>query len=128
PIHLYVPSIHRLTKAFANQKRKTVGRRTLQLHALPTSTPPEAGSVVFITSDTSPEQIQAILAACKGRPILTIGESNGMAQAGCMINFVKVGKKLRFEVNLDACREGGLKLSSELLKLARIVKPQEGGQ
>jgi len=38
-----------------------------------------------------------------------------------MIQFVLVQDHVRFEVNLNAVREGGLQLSAELLKVATKV-------
>jgi hypothetical protein len=47
---------------------------------------------------------------------------------GGMIQFVREGKKVRFEVNLTAAQRAGLTLSSELLKVATAVRrnPQPG--
>jgi len=38
-----------------------------------------------------------------------------------MVNFFSQDGKIRFEVNLEATRQGGLKISSKLLSLARIT-------
>lgn len=51
-----------------------------------------------------------------GRLIVTEGE--GMLQKGGMINFVLVGKKLRYEINREALEKAGLKVSSQLVGLA----------
>lgn len=53
---------------------------------------------------------------------LTIGDTEGYAQLGVMINFYLEKNKVRFEINIDAARRAGIKISSELLKLARIIK------
>jgi hypothetical protein len=44
---------------------------------------------------------------------------------GGIINFFMEQKRLRFEVNVDAARKAGLKLSSQILMSAEIIK---GGQ
>jgi hypothetical protein len=41
---------------------------------------------------------------------------------GCIVQFVLEGNKVRFEINLAAAQRLGLKLSSELLKLAVAVR------
>jgi hypothetical protein len=55
--------------------------------------------------------------------ILTVGETEGFAAEGGVINFKLDGGKVRFEINKDAADKKGLKISSKLLSLAEIVKP-----
>jgi hypothetical protein len=43
-----------------------------------------------------------------------------------MINFFMSGNKVSFEINVDAVDHSGLKMSSQLLKLAKIVKGRTG--
>jgi YfiR/HmsC-like len=44
------------------------------------------------------------------------------SERGGMIQFIPEGGRIRFEVNLEAADEAGLKLSSELLKVAVAVR------
>jgi hypothetical protein len=70
-----------------------------------------------------------ILAATLGKPILTVGDMPDFARGGGIINFYLEGNKVRFEINRAAAQGNGLKLSSQLLGLARIVGPStEGGR
>ena len=46
----------------------------------------------------------------------------GFADGGGIINFIEENNKVRFEINAEAARRTGLNISSELLKLARLVK------
>jgi hypothetical protein len=54
--------------------------------------------------------------------LLTVGESPGFAAANGAIVFVRRDGKLRFEINLGAAEQAGLKISGELQKLAAAVK------
>jgi len=63
----------------------------------------------------------AAIMARVNRNELTIGEVAGAARRGVMFNFVLPGDKLRFEVNLKSLSASGLKVSSQLLKLAIVV-------
>ena len=65
----------------------------------------------------------------KGLHVLTVGEVKNFAQVGGIINFVTVGNKIRMEINVDAARKAGLKISSMLLGVSRIVRDdsREGG-
>jgi hypothetical protein len=56
-----------------------------------------------------------------GRPVLTVGEDADFARTGGVIRVFVEDSRVRFEVNPDAARSAGLGLSSQLLKLARIV-------
>jgi hypothetical protein len=58
------------------------------------------------------------------RPVLTVSEAPGFAQRGGAINFYRDGGKVRFEINPDAAEKNGLKLSSELLTLGKIIHPE----
>jgi hypothetical protein len=58
--------------------------------------------------------------------VLTIGDTEGYAEQGVMVNFYLEDNMVRIEINIDAARRAGLNISSQLLKLARIVN-QHGG-
>ncbi len=64
----------------------------------------------------------------RNAPVLTVGDGEGFAASGGVIGLFAEGEKLRFEVNQDAAQRAGLKLSSQLLKLARLVKDASGGK
>ena len=64
------------------------------------------------------------LSAVAGQPVLTVGESQRFAQRGGMIRFrVTAEGRVAFDINLRRAEQSGLHLSSQLLKLARIVGP-----
>lgn len=54
--------------------------------------------------------------------VLTIGEEAGFGKMGTALNFVLDNDKLKFEANLKAINAAGLKVSSQLLKLAIIIQ------
>ncbi len=56
-----------------------------------------------------------------GKGTLTISEESGFARQGTALNFIIDNDKLKFEANLKALFDAGLKASSQLLKLAKIV-------
>lgn len=76
--------------------------------------------VLFIAASES-DNLSSILEGIGGSAVLTVGDSGGYAERGVMVNFYSEEKKVRFEINVDAVRRNGLKVSSHLLKLARIV-------
>ncbi len=79
--------------------------------------------VLFISSSAKAE-LPRILEKLKGRPVLTVSDTKGFAHSGVMINLFNLENKIRFEVNPVAVEQSGLKISSQLLKLATIVEPE----
>lgn len=63
-----------------------------------------------------------ILAVTRSKPILTVGNTQGYTEMGVLINFYSEEEKNKFEINFRAVRESGLFMSSNLLKLARLVE------
>ena len=63
-----------------------------------------------------------ILSAIDSKPILTISDITSFAQAGGVIDFYLQAGKVRFEINPDSAARRGLKISSQLLNLGRIVR------
>jgi hypothetical protein len=72
--------------------------------------------VVFVGDIVAADYLRALPAA------LTVGDSEGFAAAGGVIGLIVQDNRMQFEVNLEAARRANLKLSSQMLKLARIVK------
>ena len=85
---------------------------------------------VLFVGPSAKKELARILEALQGQSVLTVGEDGGFTQCGGIINFVKEDNRVRFEVNVSAAERAGLKISSRLLALARIVKssPQGGGK
>jgi hypothetical protein len=80
------------------------------------------GSNILFISSSEKDRIPAILAGLRGTPVLTVSEVDEFCQNGGIINFYLQDNKVKFEVNPDAAERGGLKFSSKMLNLARIVK------
>jgi hypothetical protein len=77
-------------------------------------------NILFVASSEE-NNLERILTALHGVPVLTIGEMNQFAERGGMINLITQGNRIRFEINVEAIERGGLKVSSDLLRLAKIV-------
>jgi hypothetical protein len=78
--------------------------------------------VLFI-GRTGPRQLAHIMAALKGRSILTVGDMEGFAQDGGIIRFVTENHRIRFRIDVDTAQAAHLIISSKLLRLAEIVTP-----
>lgn len=76
--------------------------------------------ILFIASSEN-ERLGSILTIAKGSNILTVGDTDGYAERGVIVNFYNEQRKIRFEINKDGAARSGLKISSKLFGLARIV-------
>jgi len=83
--------------------------------------------MIFI-SRSEKNRVDEVLAALDGKPVLTVGEIDGFAEQGGAINFYREGNKVRFEINPLVTRRNGLKVSSELLSLGKIVTSETKGK
>lgn len=99
---------------------KRVKDRTLMVLRAATLDELKTCQVIFI-SGSFRKDLPKILQKLRGRPILTVGDMPGFAEAGGMINLYMADNKVRFEINPVAAEQAKLKISSQLLKLARIV-------
>lgn len=79
-----------------------------------------AAHVLFVPA-REVKRLGEVTKATLGAGVLLVGESADFALDGGVINFTVEGDKLRFEINTDAVKRQKLKVSSDLLKLARIV-------
>ena len=83
--------------------------------------------VVFV-SKSEKGHIGEILPELGSRPVLTVGDIPGFARGGGDINFFLEGNKVRFEINPNAAQANGLKISSQLLSLGKIVSGGKEGK
>jgi hypothetical protein len=79
-----------------------------------------ACNMVFIPI-TEKDQTDNMLGRLRGSSTLTVGETAGFAARGGMINLTLEENRLRFEINQLAAERAGLKISSKLLSLAKLV-------
>lgn len=77
--------------------------------------------ILFIAGSEEP-RLAAVLERVKGTPTLTIGETRRFAKEGGAIGFVLAAGRVRFEINPASAEKAGLKVSSHLLKLAKVVR------
>jgi len=99
--------------------QEALGRR-LTVTAL--QSPQEARScqVLFVAASQT-ARLTEVIDALAGAPVLTIGDTDGYARRGVMINMFLENKRIRFDINAEAARTAGLRISAKLLKLASRV-------
>lgn len=100
---------------------KTVGGRRVEVRRFSSTRDLKPCHILFISASEE-GRTGRILSAVKDWRTLTVGEADRFARNGGIIGFFMDEKKVRFEINPDEARKSGLKISSKLLKLARVVR------
>lgn len=80
--------------------------------------PDDACHVLFVPAGAN---TGAYLRAARGMAILTVGEVERFIEQGGLVRFYLEGGGVRFEINREGADRAGLRISSRLLQLARIV-------
>jgi hypothetical protein len=83
---------------------------------------------LLFVSKSEKNHVTEILSALDSRPVLKVSEIEGFARQGGNINFYLDGSKVRFEVNPTVSERDGLKVSSQLLNLGKIIQTPKEGQ
>jgi YfiR/HmsC-like len=76
--------------------------------------------IVFVAGAAA-ERVNRVLAAV-GPATLVVGETASFARRGGMINFILENRRVLFEINVQALTRAGLKASSQLLSVGRLIE------
>lgn len=79
-----------------------------------------SSNILFI-GNSEKESMARIIKRLDSAPVLTVSDIGRFAEQGGMIELVIDQNRVRFAINVAATEQAGLKPSSQLLKLARIV-------
>ena len=101
-------------------KEKMVNGHKLEVSQVPDLLPARSCHILFIASSET-TQLKRIFESLQGSDSLTVGDTKGFIEQGGMINFVLENSRVQFEVNRKAAEQCGLKISSKLLSVARLV-------
>lgn len=101
---------------------KTIHDRAVRVRRYTTLPETEHLPALLFVSADDPRDAERALRALGEAPVLTVGEARGFAERGGMIGFrLTPDGRVAFDINLRRAERCGLRLSSQLLKLAHIV-------
>jgi hypothetical protein len=83
---------------------------------------------ILYISSSEKNRLSAILAALNRHPVLTVSDIPKFVDRGGMIQFLLQDNRVRFAINLAPAASAGIAMSSELLKVAVIVKSGQKGE
>ena len=108
---------------FGNDLRtlgKSIEGRELVVRKVETAEQCSDCHILFICQSEK-ARLADVLQKLKGRPVLTVGDTEGFVPAGGMINFKTKAERVRVEINRVTVGKAGLKISSKLLQIADVV-------
>jgi hypothetical protein len=105
---------------------RAINGRPLILQRVATPEAARTAHLLFFCA-AEDERLNELLPALAGSGVLTVGESEAFAQQAGIITFALQSDKLRFDINTDSAERAGLKISAQLLKLARTVQRKRQG-
>ena len=100
---------------------KNVGGKRVRVKRMEHLAEETGGCHLLFISRSQTRHLAEILRRVQGRSVLTVGDSEGSARRGTVISFLIEDETVQFEVNLQAAERAGIKISSRLLRSARIV-------
>lgn len=81
-----------------------------------------AGVHAVFVAEEDDSRRRRIFTAASDAAVLSIGEGADFAATGGVIALVVEERKVRFDIDMGAARSSGLKVSSKLLALTRVVR------
>ncbi|BCG45358.1 Putative transmembrane protein [Citrifermentans bremense] len=81
---------------------------------------------VLVLSGVEKRYVAGVLEQVRRRGVLTVSDIPDFARFGGIIGLVENEGRVRFEINLKAAQQSRVRISSQLLKLARVIR--EGDQ
>lgn len=103
---------------------KNVNGRAIEVKAVTTLAGASGAHILFVAR-TAKIDLGTLREQLGRSSTLVVGEIEGFVDKGGTIGFVKEGDNLRFQLNLDTAGAAGLKISSKLSSVARVVKAGE---
>ena len=114
--------------AFATVLRETMGQQVIDGRSLVVESSRHLSDItachVLVVGSNHAASVVSGIVDIDRFGTLTIGDGPGLAERGVMINFIRDGATIRFEINTHAAARARLKISSQLLNLAARVYPR----
>jgi YfiR/HmsC-like len=102
-------------------KDRTINGHPLVVQSVTPSSDLQSCQILFINRSAK-FSLPIIFNALKNSHTLTVSDMDGFFDAGGMIQFVREGGEVRFEINQTAAKKAGLKISSQMLEMAERLK------
>jgi len=99
---------------------KAIDGREIAVHRFNKESSVAECQVIFI-GESERARVTTLLQQVRGASVLTVGEGEGLARTGAVVDLSVADGRIRLEVNPRAAERAHLQISSRLLSLATIV-------
>jgi hypothetical protein len=99
---------------------QSVSGHSIEVRAVERPEDARGAHVLYIGASES-ANLAAIVKLAETSALLTVGDTDGYARAGVILNLYTIDSRVRIEANPAAANRTGLRLSAHLLRIARIV-------
>jgi hypothetical protein len=96
---------------------KTANGRSIEVTHIGAATDMDCCEILVIEHSES-KHVAEIVQSLAGKPVLTVCDGGNCVRDGVMVVFQIVEESVRFQINQQAAEHAGLKISSQLLKVA----------
>ena len=107
----------------ASVRGQAIDGHGIEVRRIKGDSPIAACHLLFVPASDA-RQVLTKLGGSEAR--LTVSDAPGFAQSGGLIELFQENGRMRFAVNVDTARRSGVRLSSRLLDLAKIVRTDHG--
>lgn len=121
PLVIGVLGDEALLPALKQIEGRLANGRPIAVRALDDSDDPAKCAVLYIGS-AEDRRAALSLSRVGTAPVLTVGESARFTQIGGIVRLYTDDGRLRFEINVTRSHRAGIRISSKLLGLARVVE------
>jgi len=98
---------------------KTINGHPLAIRTIHSAAEARTNCHVLFISSSEKSRLPELISALRGASVLTVGDHDGFTEAGGMIRFLLVDKKIKFQINDEAAKAAGLTVPAKLLSLAQ---------
>lgn len=116
-----------LTTLEPKVRGKAIQGRPIQVLRIASAKQLTSCDLAFIAFQ-SERQIRTALETWGYPPVLLVGEAERFAELGGIVNLVIRSGRVSFEINVAAASRAHLEFRSQLLRFARIVAAEKGGE
>jgi hypothetical protein len=103
------------------KKQRTIQDRPINIKRLTQVSVAQSCAILFI-GDSEQSQFPTIFESLKGKPILTVGDSDKFIVSGGMVQFYQREGKIRLMIDPQTLEENQLKVSSHLMRIAHRIE------
>jgi hypothetical protein len=102
-------------------RNRSINGHALQLKRFPSGQDPAGCHLVFI-SESEKARAPEVVRTLRASNVLLVSELEGFLELGGMIRFYLESDTVKFEINPRSAERAGLKMSSKLMGVAKVVR------